>query len=574
MAHLESLVVFDPDPRTRETLAFGFERDGYKVYATGESGDALAMAQTRVPQLVMAAIPHRNGAPPAATADTLGMIGRLREEPATRELPIVVLGERGARQSALRAGADEFVARPAFIRDVLTLSTLAVALRQDGDETGVAGMLEDYELYFLTRALSVAERSGVLELERDGRVGEVHFVKGEVVTARCGRMSGLAAFHHLLLWGEAAIQIRLTSPTGERKIHKPIDTLLSDAARFARELEAAAERIGGAQAIFRQEPRRAAEARAQIPNEVMVLLKLYDGRRPLIDLVEDSPFKALDTVKVSWRLLQLGVIERVPQTSTASPLTAQLAVRDWLLGAATDAERSTVTDVGRRAAEAYAAAQAEKTEAAERAPVVDILDDTAKVQLFARPELAVPLPVEDPPTAPREIKKGPQAQSKKRNKRQGRRPSGDTAPVAKAPEPKPAPPAPPVELRPSQPALSPSPEVDFEATIPFSRMPPELLAELEPKPAPKIEAKPAPKGEAKLPSRKPKPEAAPRTAKELAFTDAEEEFFARESELAKVHAPESFEDLEPIPETSPKRRWFGRGARKFLASTTKTPKKR
>ena len=45
----------------------------------------------------------------------------------------------GAREPALRAGADEFVARPAFIRDVLTLSQLAVAIRQDGDESGVAG---------------------------------------------------------------------------------------------------------------------------------------------------------------------------------------------------------------------------------------------------------------------------------------------------------------------------------------------------------------------------------------------------------------------------------------------------
>jgi CheY-like chemotaxis protein len=198
MAHLESLVIFDPLRRTREALVFGFERDGYKVYATEEGPDALAMAQTRVPQLVVACLPPQpNG------NDPLSFVGRLREEPATRELPVVVLGERRMRENALRAGADEFVARPAFIRDVLTLSLLAVSLRQDGDGQGVAGMLEDYELYFLTRALSVAGRSGVLELERGRRTGEVQFVKGEVVTARCGRMSGLTAFHHLLLWGEA-----------------------------------------------------------------------------------------------------------------------------------------------------------------------------------------------------------------------------------------------------------------------------------------------------------------------------------------------------------------------------------
>src|SRR5581483_4472624 len=115
VAHLESLILFDPQERSREALQFGFERDGYKVYATGESDDAMAMAQTKVAQLVVACIPLSHEADDDWESDALDLVGGLREEAATRELPIVVLGERGARQKALRAGADEFVARPAFI---------------------------------------------------------------------------------------------------------------------------------------------------------------------------------------------------------------------------------------------------------------------------------------------------------------------------------------------------------------------------------------------------------------------------------------------------------------------------
>src|SRR5581483_7080272 len=180
VAHLESLILFDPQERSRETLQFGFERDGYKVYATSESDDAHAMAQTRVAQLVVVCIPLPHGPDDDWEDEALELVGNLCEEAAKREVPIVVLGERSAREKALRAGADEFVARPSFIRDVLTLSSLAVAMRQDGDDTGVAGMLQDYELYFLVRALSVAERTGSIEIERGDRTGEVHFVKGEV----------------------------------------------------------------------------------------------------------------------------------------------------------------------------------------------------------------------------------------------------------------------------------------------------------------------------------------------------------------------------------------------------------
>jgi CheY-like chemotaxis protein len=378
VAHLESLVVLDAAGKSGAALAFGFERAGYKVYATRDGEDALAMAQTRVPQLVVVAVD---------SGEALSLIGRLREEAPTRELPVVAVGDRGRREEALRAGADEFIARPAFIRDILTLSRLAVAVRQDGDDGGVVGLLEDYGLYFLVRALAVAGRSCVLELERGRRLGEVQVAKGAVVAARVGRMSGIAAFHHLLLWGEASLSLRFESPPAERRISANVDQLLDAGADFAREFETLSARVGGPQAVYAHEPRRAAEARAQIPAEVMVLVKQYDGRKPLIDIVEDSPFKPFDTIKITFRLAELGAIVR-RQTRESTPLTERLAVRDWLVG---DGEQprarppstapTGVTEAGRRAAEAYAAEAARRASA--RSPAEDILDDSAKVRAAA-----------------------------------------------------------------------------------------------------------------------------------------------------------------------------------------------
>src|SRR5262249_6447246 len=104
MAHLESLVVYDAVPRTRQALVYSFLRDGLKVFASDDGTDVLQMAQTRVPQLVvvsLASVRESNGHAEAATeAGGLSLIGRLREEPATRELPIVALGERVAREQA------------------------------------------------------------------------------------------------------------------------------------------------------------------------------------------------------------------------------------------------------------------------------------------------------------------------------------------------------------------------------------------------------------------------------------------------------------------------------------------
>ena len=53
----------------------------------------------------------------------------------------------------------------------------------------------------------------------------------------------------------------------------------------------------------------------------MVLVKQYDGRKPLIDIVEDSPFKPFDTIKITYRLAQLGAIVR-RETRESTPLTS------------------------------------------------------------------------------------------------------------------------------------------------------------------------------------------------------------------------------------------------------------
>src|SRR5262249_53243128 len=154
------------------------------------------------------------------------------------------------------------------------------------------------------------------------------------------------------------------SPAAERRIAANVDELLDAGARFSAEFEKVSARVGGAQAVYAHEPRRAAEARAQIPAEVMVLVKQYDGRKPLIDIVEDSPFKPFDTIKIPYRLAQLGAIVR-RETRESAPLSERLAVRDWLLGDSDEPRprpangaAGGVTEAGRRAAEAYAAEEA------------------------------------------------------------------------------------------------------------------------------------------------------------------------------------------------------------------------
>jgi hypothetical protein len=77
------------------------------------------------------------------------------------------------------------------------------------------------------------------------------------------------------------------------------------------------------------------------------------------------------------------------------------------------------------------------------------------------------------------------------------------------------------------------------------------------------------------PAQKQTPKAASVREPTVPFNRLEEDFFRTGHELAN-QPPEvdTFDDLEPIEQTGPKRRWFSFGGAKFDGEERKSPKKR
>jgi CheY-like chemotaxis protein len=391
------VVIFDAEPASRNALSFGFEREEFEVLATDSPDHALDIVRAaRAPVLIVSV-----GTDPEARASALSFVGSLRDEDRA-DVAVVAIGRRELREDLLRAGADEFVAWPAFIRDAVTLARLAVAARSE-DGGGLVGLLEDYEVYFLVRALAAASRSAIVDLERAGAKAHIHFVRGELVSARVGRLAGVPAIHHLLLWGEASLRLRFVSPPGERMVEGSVEDLLQTGVRYVEEFEKLAARVGGPQATFEKNEARFSDTTVKVPTEVRAFAETVVRGASLVDLVGVSPFKPFDTIKVCYRLCELGLITRRDPVRSISPLTAQLAVRDWLLGTGAPQPRSTVTEAGRRAAEAYAEAAQRRAQA----PAEDLFVQAPLVR-------AAMTPAPTPSPTPTKAKAGAPARNKKR----------------------------------------------------------------------------------------------------------------------------------------------------------------
>lgn len=325
MARLSSVLVVDADSKGLEALAYGFKGEGCRAAISSDPATALGLAASADPQVVITTMRER----PEATH---ALIRELRETETTRALPIIVLGQPAQRESVNALPAVDFLPLPVFVRDVLTASRLLLTAREGApglahDGPSVSGALSDFGLFFLVRTMIGLRRSGILQLDRANLRGEIRFSDGQVTAAQVGSLQGVAALHHLLLWEEASVELKLRAVVHRGSLQLRSEDLLSEAERFLRDFAAATKDLGSTQTVFSVDQDKLAKAGEAVPMEVAPVLRLFDGQRNLSDIVEDSPFRVFETLRVATRLNDLGLLTRIEGASRAP---AKGPAKEWL----------------------------------------------------------------------------------------------------------------------------------------------------------------------------------------------------------------------------------------------------
>jgi two-component system KDP operon response regulator KdpE len=133
------VLVIEDEPPIRRFLRPTLASQGYRIVEAESGEDGLLQAATRQPDLVILDL----GLP---DLDGLEVIRRLREWTA---VPIIVLSARGAESdkvAALDAGADDYVAKPFAVGELLARARVALrhapgSGRESGESTFVLGDL-------------------------------------------------------------------------------------------------------------------------------------------------------------------------------------------------------------------------------------------------------------------------------------------------------------------------------------------------------------------------------------------------------------------------------------------------
>ena len=144
------ILVVEDDPQIRRFLRATLTAEGYQFQEAPTAGEGIAQAAARLPDLVLLdlGLPDRDG---------LDVIREIRQ---WSQLPVVVLSARGQERdkiAALDLGADDFVAKPFAVGELL--ARIRAALRraapagQDGSHAPLRfGPVEvDFEKRLVTR---------------------------------------------------------------------------------------------------------------------------------------------------------------------------------------------------------------------------------------------------------------------------------------------------------------------------------------------------------------------------------------------------------------------------------------
>jgi hypothetical protein len=308
MSHPHAALIVDSDPKGLESLVYGFQGAAWRITACPAPETASLLVKAAGARIVV--IASRVGHDKVHT-----LVRQLRSRESYRTLPVLLLGPEELRDSFKKHGDVDLLPLPAFVRDVLTatqllVGTAATPVQKPGEEPCFEDAITAQGTLSLVRTMCGLARSGSLHLVRKGRHGEILFHGGELTAAQVGQLQGMSAVQHMLVWGDGHLELRLRPIARRGQIHQSARAFLEELDRFQREYIYATKDIGPATTVYLVSEDRLQRSGDAVPAEVTPVVRLCDGQRTLCDVIDESPFRVLDTVRILSRLVELAIVSR------------------------------------------------------------------------------------------------------------------------------------------------------------------------------------------------------------------------------------------------------------------------
>ncbi len=328
------LLLVDADPKSLRVLDVSLKKAGFQVVAASGGVQALAAMEAQTPDLIISDthMPEMDG---------FELCRRIKQRVEWAKVPFIFLSSRKSIEEKIRGlelGVEDYLTKPIYIKEITTRVRMLLQRaqrerlesRRDG-RTKFAGQLADIGVVDLVQTIEINRKSGIIHVEgREGKRGEIYFRDGKIVDAEAGRLSGADAVYRLFAWPEGNFEMEFKVIRRKDVIELSPQALLMEGMRRLDEWARILDKTPPMDAVLEVDYHLMAERLSEIPDEVNSVLRLFDGRRTIMQVIEDGDFPDLEALAIVAKLHAEGFTRETSREPRWEDALVPARVERWL----------------------------------------------------------------------------------------------------------------------------------------------------------------------------------------------------------------------------------------------------
>lgn len=308
----QSLLLVDGDARSLRVLEVSLKKAGFNVTTAVNGRDALDKVHTAAPDLIISDtdMPEMDG---------FAFCEELKNHEQWAEIPFIFLTKESSIENKIRGlelGVEDYLTKPIYIKEILTRIRILLQKHQRAtlegkrdNRTRFSGRISDLGVVDLIQTIEMSRKSGLIQVNAgEDRRAVVYFRDGKVIDAEAGSLQGEDAVYRVLTWSDGEFEVFFRNVRRKDVIPITSQALLMEGMRRLDEWGRLLEQLPSLETAFVIDTAELAERLADLPDELNAILKLFDGRRNLMEIIDASDYGDLECLEAIAKLYFEGLI--------------------------------------------------------------------------------------------------------------------------------------------------------------------------------------------------------------------------------------------------------------------------
>ncbi len=287
----QNLLIVDGDARNRRVLEVSLRKAGFSITPAESAEEALEFLQHAEPDLIISdtRLPKRDG---------FDFVMDVKGNPRWKLIPFIFLTSEKSIEDKVRGlelGVEDYLTKPIYIKEITTRVTMLLQRKQherlekkDAARTKFSGELADMAVVDLVQTIEISRKTGTISLTTELGEATVWFRDGAIIDAEMGRLQGEPAIYRLLGLSEGHFDVEFKPVNRHQVIQESTQAILMEGMRRVDEWGRLMEQLPPLDSLLAPDPDQLADRKADLTEEQLAILHHFDGRRTIIEVVDES----------------------------------------------------------------------------------------------------------------------------------------------------------------------------------------------------------------------------------------------------------------------------------------------